>query len=107
MTNNEFAKLVMKCIEDAERASLGKVFVLKPEALIKLEQISRRMNCTYSIRFDAAFNAMDICLKGYVFDSQTSGIKTALSLVDVFMIDAESDGKINIELRLLNVANVL
>ncbi len=107
MTNSDFAKMVMKCIEDAERAALGRVFVLKPETMIKLEKMSRNANCDCTVNFDAAFNALDICFRGYVFDSQVSSIRTAFSLADVFMIDADADGKVNIELRILNAANML
>lgn len=107
MTNNDFAKMVLKCIREAERKALGKVFVIKPETMFKIERMSWNISCECRINFDAAFNALDICYQGYVFDSQTSSIKTAFSLADVFVIDAEENGKVNIELRILDAANVL
>lgn len=104
MTDKEIARLVSECIKESERSARGKTFILKPDTIIKAEKISRNINCDCRIEFDSAFNAVDIILKGFVFDSQTSCIKNAFALADVFMIDSDADGRVNIELRLLNAA---
>lgn len=107
MTNKEFTKMMMNCIHEAQRASCGKTFVLKPKTLVKLDRMTRSAEGDCQVSFDAAFNAIDISVKKYVFDSQCESLKEMILCADIIVIDSESDGKVCIELRILNAANIL
>ncbi|MGN0660775.1 MAG: hypothetical protein ACI4JX_03560 [Oscillospiraceae bacterium] len=106
MNDYEFARMVTECIKKSEKSSGNKCFVLKTETIIKLKRILGQIKSPVSTSFDFAFNAIDIRLNDYVFDSKTDGIKQALCDADLFVIDAEKDGKICIEIRILNAANI-
>ncbi len=46
-------------------------------------------------------------MEAYVFDSMSANLKTVFSIADVFVIDANEDGRVHIEMRLLNACKIL
>jgi len=61
----------------------------------------------YEICFDRVSNALEIAVSGYVFDSCITDLKAVFSIVDLFVIDSLSDGKVCIEMKVLNAAEIL
>lgn len=88
----------------------SQIFVLSPKTLERLTTISTVLansNVTICYHFDCTTNAVDIHLESYVFDSMTIELATLFAAVDVAVIDALSDGKICIEMRILNACTIV
>lgn len=105
MTDFELSKIITESLDRAKRASIGSSFVMKKGTYARLSAIERIIGSyhgTYSSDFDAATNSLDIRIEGYVFDSTTDNLKALLAIPDLFVIDALSDGKICIEMKLQN-----
>ena len=54
-----------------------------------------------------ATNSIEICVLSYVFDSCVCDLKRVFQTVDLFVIDALNDGKVSIEMKILNAAEII
>lgn len=108
MNNFDLAKEICKALERAEKESRNNIYLLKPETIKRSKIINRLLKdseCT--IAFDMATNSIEICVLGYVFDSCVCDLKRVFQTVDLFVIDALNDGKVSIEMKILNAAEII
>lgn len=108
MNNFDFAKEICKALEKAEKESRNNIYLLKPETIKRSKIIScllKGNDCTIS--FDMATNSIEICVLSYVFDSCVCDLKRVFQTVDLFVIDALNDGKVSIEMKILNAAEII
>lgn len=107
---NEFdlAREICKALEKAEKESRNNIYLLRPETIKRTKIIScllKDRDC--AISFDMATNSIEICVLGYVFDSCVCDLKRVFLTVDLFVIDALNDGKVSIEMKILNAAEII
>ena len=108
MKNIDLAKMICNALEKAERESRGTIYILTPSTMKKAKLIESALKgVEYDICFDRVTNALEISVLGYVFDSCITDLKTAFLIVDLFVIDALTDGKVCIEMKVLNAAEIL
>jgi len=108
MKNIDLAKKICKALEKAEKESRGNVYILTPYTMKKARVIEKVLaSMEYEICFDRVSNALEIAVSGYVFDSCITDLKAVFSIVDLFVIDSLSDGKVCIEMKVLNAAEIL
>jgi len=108
MKNIDLAKKICKALEKAEKESRGNVYILTPYTMKKARVIEKVLaSMEYEICFDRVSNALEIAVSGYVFDSCLTDLKAVFSIVDLFVIDSLSDGKVCIEMKVLNAAEIL
>lgn len=108
MNDFEFSKFISDILDETRKASRKNTYILKSETIKKIDFIERSfhgLNCIF--RFDAPSNSIEITLLGFVFDSLTCNIKQVLLISDVFVIDSLNDGKVCIEMKLLNAAEII
>lgn len=108
MKEFELAKEICKALERAEKDSRNNIYILKPE-VIRREKIIERVlvGTEYKISFNVATNSIEICVLGYVFDSCVCDLKQVFEMVDLFVIDALKDGRVSIEMKILNAAEII
>lgn len=109
MNDYEFAVLMCGFFEQAEKEAERKAFVMKEETLEKLQYITAVLlgsDLTVNQSFDRVTNAVDVEISGYVFDSVVTNLKGIFSIVDLFTIDALTDGTVCVEARILNACDV-
>lgn len=105
MSDFELAKEICSALDRAEQESRKNIYILKPDTIRKINELENLLCGTdFSIEFDRCTNSMEICLSGYVLDSQVEKLKRVFSTVDLFVIDATRDGKVCIEMKILNAA---
>jgi len=108
MKNIDLAKMICNALEKAEKESRGNIYILTPTTMQKSKQIEHALRATnYAISFDRVTNSLIISVKGYVFDSCVTELKKVFSIVDLFVIDALSNGQVCIEMKVLNAAEIL
>ena len=108
MKNIDLAKIICKALEKAEKETRGNVYILTPNTMKKARIIEKALAGMKSeICFDRVSNALEIAVSGYVFDSCLTDLKAVFSIVDLFVIDSLSDGKVCIEMKVLNAAEIL
>ncbi len=108
MKNIDLAKMICKALEKAEKESQGNIYILKPNTKKIAKNIEKALaGMEYEICFDRVSNALEIGVSGYVFDSCITDLKTVFSIVDLFVIDSLSNGKVCIEMKVLNAAEIL
>lgn len=108
MKNNDLAKMICKALEKAEKENTHNIYILTPNTMKKTKQLQHALRETdYAISFDRVTNSLIISVKGYVFDSCVTDLKTVFSIVDLFVIDSLSDGQVCIEMKVLNAAEIL
>lgn len=108
MKNIDLAKIICKALEKAEKETRGNVYILTPNTMKKTRIIEKALAGMKSeICFDRVSNALEIAVSGYVFDSCLTDLKAVFSIVDLFVIDSLSDGKVCIEMKVLNAAEIL
>jgi len=108
MKNIDLAKKICKALEKAEKETRGNVYILTPNTMKKARMIEKALAGMESeICFDRVSNALEIAVSGYVFDSCLTDLKAVFSIVDLFVIDSLSDGKVCIEMKVLNAAEIL
>ena len=108
MSDFDLAKEICKALEKAEKESRNNIYLLRPETIKRTKIIScllKDRDC--AISFDMATNSIEICVLGYVFDSCVCDLKRVFQTVDLFVIDALSDGKVSIEMKILNAAEII
>lgn len=107
MKNIDLAKMICRALEKAERESQNNIYILKPNTMKKAKVIEMAIEgMKYDINFDRATNSLEISVSGYVFDSCISDLKSVFSVVDLFVIDALTDGKVCIEMKVINAAEI-
>ena len=108
MKNIDLAKMICNALDKAERDSRGNIYILTPSTMKKARVIEKALaGMEYDICFDRVSNALEIGVSGYVFDSCITDLKAVFSIVDLFVIDSLSDGKVCIEMKVLNAAEIL
>lgn len=108
MKNIDLAKMICNALKKAERESKNNIYILTPTTMKKATQIEAALKETeYSISFDRVTNSLIVSVTGYVFDSCVTNLKTVFSAVDLFVIDALSNGKVCIEMKVLNAAEII
>lgn len=108
MKNIDLAKMICKALEKAEKESRDNVYILTPNTMKKATILEKALaSMEYEICFDRVSNALEIGVSGYVFDSCITDLKAVFSIVDLFVIDALSNGKVCIEMKVLNAAEIL
>lgn len=108
MSDFELAKEICTALERAEKETRNTVYLLKAESLKKVKNLEQLlMDEQYSMHFDRLTNSLEITLTGYVFDSLNCDLKSIFQTVDLFVIDAMKDGRIYIEMKILNAAEVM
>lgn len=108
MKEFNLAKEICKALESAEKDSRNHIYILKPE-VIRREKIIERVlaETEYKISFDVVTNSIEISVLGYVFDSCVCDLKHVFEMVDLFVIDALKDGRVSIEMKILNAAEII
>ena len=108
MNDFNLAKIICCALEEAQKESRNNVYLIKLETLIKVKTIEAILNDTeLSLSFDCTSNSIEICVFGYVFDSCTADLKRIFQTVDLFVIDTLRDGKVSIEMKILNAAEII
>ena len=108
MNNFDLAKEICKALERAEKESKNNIYLLKPETMKRAKVIESLLKETeHNISFDTVTNSMEINALGYVFDSCVCDLKRIFQTVDLFVIDALIDGKVSIEMKILNAAEII
>lgn len=108
MKNIDLAKLICNALDKAERESRRNIYILTSSTMKKAKLIESALKgVEYDICFDRVSNALEIGVSGYVFDSCITDLKAVFSIVDLFVIDSLSDGKVCIEMKVLNAAEIL
>lgn len=103
------AELISAAIHEKEEKSRNNVYILKSETADKIGVIRdciRNDSTKLDISFDTTFNALDIEIRNYVFDSKTDDLRTIFNTIDVAVIDALIDGEVCIQMRILNACSV-
>lgn len=108
MNDFDLAKVICRALEEAEKENRNNIYLIKPETMRKATTIESILNDTeLSLSFDYITNSIEICVLGYVFDSCTCDLKRVFQTVDLFVIDALADGKVSIEMKILNAAEII
>lgn len=112
MNNYELAKLITQSIVLKEKQMQNKQFYITNDTVKKVLSISSIItkynpHIEKTCHFDTTFNALDITLQCYVFQGTKELLTTIAENTDLFSIDSIDDGKLCIELRLLNVAEIV
>ena len=108
MKNSDLAQGICKALEKAERDSRNNIYILKSETVNKINILTKALADTENtIDFDRATNSIEITLTGNVFDSCITNLKDMFQIVDLLVIDALSDGKVCIEMKIINAAKIL
>lgn len=105
MNDYELSRLLNSALEKAKKECQGNIYLLKTETIKKmkiLDDLLGSHNC--NIGFDAPTNSIEISASAFVFDSTVCNLKRAFELADLFVIDATDDGKVCIEMKILNAA---
>lgn len=108
MKDFDLAKEICRALENAERESKKNIYLLKPDTIRRANLIDQLLKgVSHTISFDMVTNSVEICVLGYVFDSGTCELKRIFQTVDLFVIDALNDGRVSIEMKLLNAAEII
>jgi len=105
MNEFELAKMIDLALTEAQKESVNYTFVLKPKTIQKAQIMQFLLkDFRYTLNFDGATNSLEISFNAYVFDSTYIDLAKVFRIVDVYVIDALKDGRICIEMKLLNAA---
>ena len=108
MENFDWARELYKAIEEAARETENDLYLLKPEVIQRVKIIENILHdAEYTVQLNAVANAVDISVLGYVFDSCFCDLKCVFENVDRIMIDALEDGRVSIEMRIVNAAEII
>ncbi len=108
MDDFNLAKEICKAFERAEKESRNNIFLLRPEIIKRSKIIECLLRETeHTTSFDMVTNSIEICVLDYVFDSCVSDLKQVFQTVDLFVIDALNDGKVSIEMKIVNAAEII
>ena len=108
MDEFNWIKELGEILEDMEEESKLNIYMLKPEAVKKAAIVGRILKDTdLTIRFDPVVNAIEIIVLDYVYDSYLCDLKQVFQTVDLFSIDALTDGRVSIEMKLLKAAEII
>ena len=108
----DLSKHITNTIAIAKQKSLDKDFYITPETTEKVITISQIFSDSTSyfeksVSLDTAFNALDITVKCYVFEVNSQNLQILTNNTDLICIDAENDGKLCIQMKLLNAATIV
>ena len=108
MKEFDLAKEICKALERAEKESRNNIYLLKPETLHRVQVINCLLEGTqHDVSFDMVTNSIEICILGYVFDSCVCDLKRIFQTVDLFVVDALKDGRVSIEMKIINAAEIV
>lgn len=108
MKDFDLVKELYKAMESAEKESRNNLYLLKPETIRRTKTIQCLIRDTeHTVSFNKATNSIEICVSGYVLDSCTCDLALVFQTVDLFAIDAMIDGKVCIEMKILNAADII
>ncbi len=108
MNNFNLEKEICAALDRAEKESRKNTYIMKEDTIKKVKLLSSFLRETnFSIEFDRVINTIEICLTGYVLDSCTCDLKSVFKIVDLFVIDSLNDGKVCIEMKILNAAKII
>lgn len=105
-----YYELLSDCFKDAEKKAAGKIFIIKTETAERLRCIQselRNGNKYAKLSLNFLTNSIDIRIEGYVFDSSVENVKRMFDTVDIFVIDALLDGRVCVEMRILNAFEII
>ena len=108
MNNLQLAKMITKALENTAIEVHKNIYILKPDTIRKISVLEKLLHENRpSVNFDRTTNSIDINLTGYVFDSCVCELKQVFQTVDLFVIDAMNDGKVCIEMKIINAAEIM
>lgn len=108
MKNFDLIKALGHALKEKDKTCANKIYFLRPETIRKISELESLLNGAQAkIDFDAISNSIEICLTDYVFDSCVNKMKRIFSITDLFVIDADSDGKVHIEMKILNASEII
>lgn len=108
MKNFDLAKKICKALEKAESDSRNNIYILKSETVNKINALTKILEeMPNMINFDRVTNSIEFTLTGYVFDSCVTNLKDVFKIVDLFVIDALSDGQVCIEMKIIHAAEII
>lgn len=112
MNMYDLSKLITNVITTAKEKSMDKNFYITPETTNKVITISNIFSDSTSymeksVSLDTAFNTLDITVKCYVFEVYGDNLKSLATNTDLLCIDAEADGKLCIQMKILNAATII
>lgn len=108
MTNLEFSRLFTDYYMQRKEGIKGVTFELKQETLTRLKIINEGFlpGARKPIyHFDRVLNSMTIEIKDYAIDRGFYDLQLMLTQIDNFSIDAETDGKISLQMTIANAFN--
>lgn len=107
MNDRKLSELIVVASERAKKELRNNIYLLKTDTVKKLRLLDGIFNDSdYKAVFDASTNSVEITALGFVFDSMTNDLKKAFSAVVLFVMDSTADGRVCIEMKILNAADV-
>ncbi len=95
-------------LNQAKKECQNNVYLLKVETIKKIKIIDDLFEFYHcNINFDAPTNSIEISTTAFVFDSMVCNLKRAFELVDLFVIDSIDDGKVCVQMKILNAAEMI
>lgn len=111
MNMYDLSILITNSIAVAKQRNIDKNFYITPETTKKVITISSIFSNSTSymeksVSLDTAFNTLDITVKCYVFEIDKQHLQIIADNTDLICIDAENDGKLCIQMKLLHAATI-